>query len=98
MTTDRYKATTEGVRDAWDFWLSQHDVSVPETIAFAVKNAVNEWLNRHGDDLFREAIADALRRAELPSRAVPQPSTDFSDWEGSAAPSPDQPPSTGSPS
>lgn len=45
-------AARQGVSDAWDFWLSQHPISVPELIKDAVKEAVTEWLDRHGRDLF----------------------------------------------
>lgn len=42
------------VRDAWDFWLSQHDISVPEPIHDAVREAVTAWLDEHGPDLLGE--------------------------------------------
>jgi len=72
MTTE-HDATKAGVSDAWDFWLSQHDVSVPETIEAAVKDAVTKWLNIHGEDLFASAIAEVLRRSGPPSEeGLPQ--------------------------
>ena len=40
-----------GVRDSWDYWLSQHPVSVPVLIESAVRAAVFEWLTEHGATL-----------------------------------------------
>lgn len=45
------EAISLGVRDAWDFWLSQHDISVPECIEAAVREAVSDWLDSHTADL-----------------------------------------------
>jgi hypothetical protein len=40
----------EGIGDAMGFWLSQHDVSVPDLFKLAIKEAVSEWLDRHSDE------------------------------------------------
>lgn len=61
MADSRSRATTEGVAEAWDWWLSQHDVSVPELIYDAVTKAVTSWLNTHEDDLI-----DAIARQHTP--------------------------------
>ena len=53
---DKYEATRQGVKDAWDFWFSQHPVSVPEIIQDAVKVAVREWLDEHSAEIL-EAIS-----------------------------------------
>jgi hypothetical protein len=44
-------AVQTGVQDAWDFWLSQHPISVPEIIEAAVRKAVADWLDQHTDEL-----------------------------------------------
>lgn len=47
----------DGVTKAWDFWLSQHDVSTPELIHLAVKDAVKEWMDEN-EMLVAAALAD----------------------------------------
>jgi hypothetical protein len=49
---DKIEATRLGVRDAWDFWLDQHPISVPEIIQLAAREAVADWLDVHGKDVF----------------------------------------------
>ncbi len=49
--------TKKGVEAAWDFWLSQHDVSVPEIIKEAVKEAFGAWLNAHTDEILERVHA-----------------------------------------
>ncbi|GAA1877872.1 hypothetical protein GCM10009836_69060 [Pseudonocardia ailaonensis] len=51
-----------GVRDAVDFWLEQHPVTVGDCIELAVENAVRQWLTEHGDALIAKAIADVIDR------------------------------------
>jgi hypothetical protein len=63
--TDKANATKAGVADSWDHWLEQHPVSVGELIEGAVKAAVNEWLNRHGEAVFASAIDAAVKRATV---------------------------------
>ncbi|WP_148062105.1 hypothetical protein [Micromonospora aurantiaca] len=63
--TDKVDATKAGVADSWDHWLEQHPVSVGELIQGAVKAAVNEWLNRHGEALFASAIEAAVKKAAV---------------------------------
>jgi hypothetical protein len=58
MTEKNIKAVTQGVTDAWDFWLSQHDVSVPDRIEAAVGDAFKAWLDQHTAELIA-AIAEA---------------------------------------
>jgi hypothetical protein len=57
--TAKQQGISEGVRDAWDFWLSQHDVSVPEIIHGAVESAVALWLNWNTEQVIA-AIARAV--------------------------------------
>lgn len=47
----RLNSTAKGVADAWDFWLSQHDVTVPDCIIEAVKAAFTAWLDRNRDEV-----------------------------------------------
>jgi hypothetical protein len=63
--TEKHDAVKAGVADAWDFWLSQHDVSVPMTIENAVKAAITDWLDRNGEELFRKALREAIGSAKL---------------------------------
>lgn len=74
MTDSRSRATTEGVAEAWGWWLSQHDVSVPELISDAVTKAVTAWLDQHGDDLIN-AIARQHTPLLAPTDISGQPST-----------------------
>ncbi|MEU1686472.1 hypothetical protein [Micromonospora sp. NPDC005707] len=53
------------VTDAWDFWLSQREVSLPELIQAATKEAVREWLDERGPELFAAAIREAARAAAI---------------------------------
>jgi len=48
--------TREGVEEAWVYWLSQHPISVPETIEAAVKTAVNQWLVVNGGETMEKAF------------------------------------------
>jgi hypothetical protein len=57
----KHQAAAKGVEQAWDWWLSQHDVSVPKTIQDAVEEAFGRWLDRHGERLIREAIEKVVR-------------------------------------
>lgn len=50
------------VRESWDYWLADHDVSVPNTIEEAVEKAFNNWLNRHGSDLIETAVEKAFTK------------------------------------
>lgn len=74
MTNPDHDSIKAGVTDAWDFWLSQHDVSVPATIQAAVKEVVADWLYEHGEAVFREAIKDAVAEAvqDLPNPNAPE--------------------------
>ncbi|MFG2870999.1 hypothetical protein [Streptomyces sp. NPDC048338] len=47
--------------DAWDFWLSQHDISTPELIETAVKEATSAWLDANTDRLIA-AVAEVVAR------------------------------------
>lgn len=50
----------DGAAEAFAFWLSQHDVTVPQVIEDAAERAITAWLNAHTDELI-EAIAAKLR-------------------------------------
>jgi hypothetical protein len=54
------KEVMEGVKDAWDFWLSQHDVSVPDLIHDAVSKVFTSWLDDH-----EEQILETIARQKL---------------------------------
>jgi hypothetical protein len=65
MTTDKnLAATTEGVRDAWDFWLSERSaITLPSIIESAIRAEVGAWLDAHSDDVIA-AIAKAAAERE----------------------------------
>lgn len=54
--TTKQDSIKAGVADAWDFWMSQHDVSMGDLIGDAVRDAVGRWLDAHSEELI-EAIA-----------------------------------------
>ena len=56
----KLNATAEGVRDAFDFWLSQHNVSVPDIFELAIRAAVSAWLDDHAEEIV-EAIAKGAK-------------------------------------
>lgn len=60
-----YDSVTKGVIDAWDFWLSQHDYTVPELIEDAVHGATRAWLNANTPALIA-AIAEAVANRHAP--------------------------------
>lgn len=55
------RATTEGVAEAWTYWLNQHPISVPELIERAVEKAVDVWMDANADKLIT-AIAEAIAK------------------------------------
>ena len=57
MSSSKADAATAGVESAWDFWLSQHEVTVSDCIMEAVETAVGNWLDEHTDELI-VAIAE----------------------------------------
>ena len=50
------EAIEKGVRNAWDFYLSLHPVSMPKIIESAIETAVGNWLIDHQAEII-EAIA-----------------------------------------
>jgi hypothetical protein len=73
----KLNSAAQGVADAWDFYLSQHDVSVPDMIERAVEKAWTEWLEAHSDDIIAaiaEKAAGCIPEEEAPmttAAAVP---------------------------
>lgn len=57
MSTDRHKAISDGVAEAFDFWLSQYPISTPECIEVAVMRVFDCWLDNHKDEIVA-AVAD----------------------------------------
>ena len=41
----------KGVTDAFDFWLSQHEVSFPNLLEDVIQRVFQQWLNEHEDDI-----------------------------------------------
>lgn len=46
-----------GVREAMEYWLSQHPISMGEILAESFSRAVRVWLDEHHDEVI-EAIAE----------------------------------------
>jgi hypothetical protein len=46
MRTDQ-KSVEKAITDAWDFYLSQHPISVHDTIGNAVYEAFKDWLDEN---------------------------------------------------
>jgi hypothetical protein len=53
----RENNTRLGVEDAWDFWLSQHEITVPDCIVEAITKAFSESLVEN-----KEAVLAAIAR------------------------------------
>lgn len=57
--------TSKGVESAWDFWISQHPISVADIIEEAVKKSFAAWLEAREDDFMQKLaklVADELHR------------------------------------
>jgi hypothetical protein len=59
---ERDEAIAKGVRDAWDFYLSQHDISTPDLIEKGVRDAWDFYLSQH-DISTADHIEDALMKS-----------------------------------
>lgn len=68
---------TSGVRDAWDFYLAQHDVSMPALIEQAVQAAVTAWLDRHAEDILERILTKAVTSALDTGRSLPTPGAQY---------------------
>ncbi|MGP0063308.1 MAG: hypothetical protein ACLQGP_06850 [Isosphaeraceae bacterium] len=56
----RPDSISRGVADAWDTYLNEHNVSVPQLIEGAIVKAVTKWLEAREDEII-EARAQACR-------------------------------------
>lgn len=65
----RINSTKEGVEAAWDFWLSEHPISIPEIIQAAIKEAFEKWLDENRD-LVAAAISDKTVQLALIEREI----------------------------
>lgn len=63
---DKLDKVTRGVTEAWDFWLSQHEVTAPGAVENGVEAAFAEWLTNNTDTLI-SAIADRVATTMNPS-------------------------------
>jgi hypothetical protein len=59
--TDRHAQASEAIRDSWDFWLSQHPVSLGDIITDAVKDATAKWLGSNTDELLNRIAAEVAK-------------------------------------
>ena len=68
--TMRHKAIQDGVAEAFDYWLSQHDVSTPECIMIAIEKAFYDWLCRNSDDLIEKLAMKVAERVAKSSQKL----------------------------
>lgn len=61
-------SVSRGVSGAWDFWLSQHEISVPETIEAAVQTAFRQWLDSNSNEIMDRIADKASRLHEEPEK------------------------------
>jgi DNA-directed RNA polymerase alpha subunit len=70
METERnQKGIAKGVEGAFDFWLSQHDVTTPDCIVEGVKQAVAEFLEKNAKEIIA-AVAGSIREPSA-AKAIP---------------------------
>lgn len=43
--------------EAFDFWLSQHDISTPACIEYAAEKAIRAWLEAHSNEIIERIAA-----------------------------------------
>lgn len=67
--TKGHDSVAKGVTDAWDFWLSQHDISTPETIQRAIFESFQKWASDNEEGLI-QGISKAIA-AENPVAGHP---------------------------
>ncbi|OZE03182.1 hypothetical protein CH249_15435 [Rhodococcus sp. 05-2255-3B1] len=68
---DKLDKVTRGVTEAWDFWLSQHEVTAPAAVESGVEAAFGEWLTKNTATLIA-AIAERVAQ-NVNSSAGEQP-------------------------
>ena len=51
MADEKQEAVMLGIRNAWDFSLSQHEISVPQAIEDSVKATFRQWLDDNRADV-----------------------------------------------
>jgi hypothetical protein len=60
-------ASTEGVRQAWGYWLLEHTpVTVPQIIEDAIKEAVAAWLEGHGAQIVENMTRGEVEQGRFP--------------------------------
>lgn len=64
---DKAADAADGVRDAWDYWLSQHPVSVPEIIEKAAEVSFGKWLSLNADELMDRIAREVAKRVPPPA-------------------------------
>ena len=59
------KTISKAITDAFDFWLSQHDISFPEILGRAIEDSFRVWLMNNGgeEDIFPFVMERAIRDA-----------------------------------
>jgi hypothetical protein len=66
--TNKHSTAHQAIQDAWDFWLSQNPISVPEIIEAAVAKAFEAWLCSEEERLI-DAVAEKVAE-RLPDSIV----------------------------
>jgi hypothetical protein len=54
---------TKGVANAFEFWLSQHDISTPSAIESAISKSFENWLNQNSDEII-DRVASKVKVLE----------------------------------
>lgn len=78
MINTRTDATIKAVTDSWDFWLSQHPLTVPHCIESAVRDAMKAWLDEHKDEIIAAIAtkaAAAIQQKQTPTTTEEEPTT-----------------------
>lgn len=65
--SNRSAQASEAIRDFWDFWLSQHPVSLGDIITDAVKTATGDWLAAHKDELLERIAGGVTKGVPVPT-------------------------------
>ena len=56
--------------EAFDYWLSHHDVSTPECSMIAIEKAFYDWLCRNSDDLIEKRAMKVAERVAKSSQKL----------------------------
>ncbi len=58
MKTDKIK---EGVTEAFDFWLSQHPITMQDLVELSLTQAMKEWLDKNREEIIEKIASAAVK-------------------------------------